>query len=167
MDLCIELVRRDHGTSVAADLARRLVVPPHREGGQAQYVVTPLPNRPVDSLAPVLDWAQAHLDRPVSLIDLARAAGTSPRTLTRRFVDGMGVAPLRWLTGQRVRRAQELLESTDLSIEQIAERSGLGSAANLRVHFGRQVGTSPTAYRNTFAARSRDGATGFSRAGSL
>lgn len=151
IDLCLELIRRDHGTATAAEVARRLVVPPHRQGGQAQYVSTPLPPLSDASLAPLLDWARSHLDRPLTLAVLARQASITTRTLTRRFTATVGVPPLQWLTTERVRRAQQLLEDTDLSVEHIAERSGLGTAANLRIHFLRQTGTTPSAYRSAFA----------------
>ena len=131
-------------------MARRLVVPPHRQGGQAQYVSTPMPDVPDSSLAPLLDWARTHLDRPVTLRLLAREAGTTTRTLTRRFTAELGLPPLQWLTAERVRRARQLLEDTPLPVEQIAQACGLGTAANLRVHFTRQTGTTPTAYRSAF-----------------
>jgi AraC family transcriptional regulator, transcriptional activator FtrA len=150
IDLCLELLRTDHGIAVAAEVARRLVVPPHRQGGQAQYVSTPMPDVPDSSLAPLLDWARTHLDRPVTLRLLAREAGTTTRTLTRRFTAELGLPPLQWLTAERVRRARQLLEDTPLPVEQIAQACGLGTAANLRVHFTRQTGTTPTAYRSAF-----------------
>lgn len=153
IDLCLELVRQDHGTAVAAEVARRLVVPPHRQGGQAQYVTTPLPTASGSGLAPLLDWARSHLDQQLTLALLARRAGTTPRTLTRRFTAELGLPPLQWLTAERVRRARQLLEETDLSIEQVAQQSGLGTAANLRLHFARQTGTTPTAYRAAFTRR--------------
>jgi len=155
MDLCLELVRADHGTAVAAEVARRLIVPPHRQGGQAQYVTTPLQDVPATALAPLLDWARARLDRALTLGLLAREAGVTTRTLTRRFAAEVGMSPLRWLTSERVRRAQQLLENTDHSVETIAEQCGLGTAANLRVHFSRQTGTTPTAYRSAFTAAER------------
>ena len=151
LDLCLELVRGDHGTAVAAEVARRLVVPPHRQGGQAQYVSTPLPHASNSALGPLLDWARARLDRALTLGLLAREAGTTPRTLTRRFAAELGMPPLQWLTSERVRRSQQLLENTDLSIEDVAEQCGLGTAANLRVHFVRQAGVTPSAYRATFS----------------
>ena len=153
IDLCLELVRRDHGTAIAAEVARRLVVPPHRQGGQAQYVSTPLPAIPDSALAPVLDWARSRLDQQLTLRLLARQADTTTRTLTRRFTAELGLPPLQWLTAERVRRARQLLEDTGLSIEQVARQSGLGTAANLRLHFLRQTGTTPTAYRAAFTRR--------------
>lgn len=155
LDLCLELVRQDHGTAVAAEVARRLVVPPHRQGGQAQYVSTPLPDASGSGLAPLLDWARARLDQPLTLALLAREAGVTTRTLTRRFTAELGSPPLQWLTAERVRRAQQLLEDTDLSVEQVAAQCGLGTAANLRVHFVRQAGVTPSAYRAAFSTAAR------------
>ena len=153
LDLCLELVRHDHGTAVAAEVARRLIVPPHRQGGQAQYVSAPLPDLPGSALAPLLDWARLRLDRALTLGLLAREAGVTTRTLTRRFAAELGMPPLQWLTSERVRRAQQLLESTGLSVEEIAGECGLGTAANLRIHFVRQAGVTPSAYRTAFAGR--------------
>lgn len=153
LDLCLELVRHDHGTAVAAEVARRLIIPPHRRGGQAQYVSTPLPAVPDSALAPLLDWARARLDRALTLGLLARQAGVTTRTMTRRFTAELGLPPLQWLTSERVRRARELLEDTDLAVEQVAAQCGLGTAANLRLHFVRQVGTTPSAYRAAFTGR--------------
>jgi AraC family transcriptional activator FtrA len=150
LDLCLELVRRDHGTAVANALARRIVIPPHREGGQAQYVETPLPAAQADGLAGVLDWAIARLDQPLTLADLAAAAHMSPRTLARRFQTTLGMSPGRWLRAQRIRRARELLESTDQPVERIAHIAGFGSPANLRQHFTRATGVSPLGYRRAF-----------------
>jgi len=151
IDLCLELLRRDHGSAAAAEVARRLVVPPHRQGGQAQYVSTPLPDQADTSLAPLLDWARSHLDRPLTLSLLARQAGTTSRTLTRRFSGEVGLPPLQWLTSERVRRARQLLEDSDISVEEVAAACGLGTAANLRVHFVRQTGTTPSGYRSLFS----------------
>ncbi|MDA2810865.1 helix-turn-helix domain-containing protein [Nocardiopsis sp. RSe5-2] len=152
IDLCLELVRADHGTAVANALARRLVTPPHREGGQAQYVEAPALAHDDTRLAPLLEWARSRLAEPLTLDDLARRANLSRRTLARRFEDALGVPPLRWLLCERVRRAQLLLETTGLPVEQVAEASGLGSAANLRRHFTRHVGVAPLAYRRAFLA---------------
>ncbi len=152
LDLCLELLRHDHGTAVAAEVARRLVVPPHRQGGQAQYVATPLPDVSSTALAPLLDWARARLDRALTLGLLAREAGTTTRTLTRRFTAELGMPPLQWLTSERVRRAQQLLETTELSVEDIAAQCGLGTAANLRLHFVRRAGVTPSAYRKAFSS---------------
>src|SRR4051812_46456861 len=150
IDLCLHLVREDLGTDVANAVARRMVVPPHRDGGQAQYVDAPIPRCDVDSLGPVLDWALAHLDDTVTLADLAQVAHVSVRTLVRRFQSATGTTPLQWLLHQRVRRAQHLLESSDEPVERIASLAGFGSAANLRQHFTRVVGVPPMSYRRTF-----------------
>jgi transcriptional regulator GlxA family with amidase domain len=150
IDLCLHLIRLDHGAAVSNAVARRMVIPPHRDGGQAQY----LPLAPVTAngttLAPVLEWARQRLDQPLTVAALARQANMSERTLARRFADAAGVSPLRWLTQQRIRLAQELLETTDEPVEAIARRSGFGTAVNLRQHFGRATSISPQAYRRTF-----------------
>ncbi|MFF8810947.1 helix-turn-helix domain-containing protein [Streptomyces pactum] len=150
LDLCLHLVRRDLGAHVANQLARRMVVPAHRPGGQAQFIEAPVPVRDDEGLGPVLDWARTHLDRPLTVADLARRAAMSPRTFYRRLRAATGATPLQWLLEQRLQRARTLLESTDLPIERIAERSGLGTANNLRHHFVRQLGVSPGAYRRAF-----------------
>ncbi|WP_456043949.1 GlxA family transcriptional regulator [Streptomyces rubiginosohelvolus] len=150
LDLCLHLVRRDLGAHVANQLARRMVVPAHRPGGQAQFIDQPVPATDDRGLAPVLDWARAHLDRPLTVEDLARQAAMSPRTLYRRLQAATGVTPLQWLLNQRLRRAQSLLESTDLPVSRIGELSGLGTANNLRHHFLKQIGVSPSDYRRAF-----------------
>lgn len=155
IDLCLHVVRLDHGAEVANALARRMVVPPHRDGGQAQYVRAPVPaTTDQDPLGDVLTWAVTHLDQPHSVESLARRAVTSPRTFARRFRESTGTTPHRWLLRQRILHAQHLLETTDAPVEQIAERCGFGSAASLRDHFARQLATSPSAYRRTFATSS-------------
>lgn len=151
IDLCLELVRRDHGTAAANELARRMVSPPHRDGGQAQYVRWPMPPAEDGRLTLVMDWARANLHRQITVEELAQRAYVSRRTLIRRFHDAVGVAPQQWLLRQRLLAAQDLLETTSLSVEEIAQRSGMGSAANLRHHFNAQLGVSPLAYRRTFA----------------
>jgi transcriptional regulator GlxA family with amidase domain len=151
IDLCLHLVREAHGAAAAAAIARRMVTPPHRDGDQAQYVpraVEPLP----DELSPVLAWARDHLDQPLTVTDLARRAHRSPRTFARRFTEATGTTPLRWLHHQRVQFAQELLERSDLPVEEVARRCGFGTPAVLRRHFSRDVGTTPTAYRSRFAS---------------
>ena len=150
IDLSLHLVRSDFGSDIANAVARRMVVPPHRDGGQAQYVATPMPKVEADTLGPVLDWALAHLDEPVTLDDLADVAHVSVRTLMRRFQSATGTTPLQWLLVQRVRRAQHLLESSEEPVERIASLAGFGSAANLRQHFTRVVGVPPMSYRRTF-----------------
>ncbi|GIJ48765.1 AraC family transcriptional regulator [Virgisporangium aliadipatigenens] len=150
IDACLHLVRVDHGAAVAAEVARRIVTTPHRDGGQAQYV-RPVAS-PVDDgwLAPLLDWASAQLHRPLTAADLAARANVSVRTVERRFATVLGMSPLQWLLQQRVRRAQQLLETTDRPIEWIATTCGFGTAASLRAHFARVVGLAPTAYRRGF-----------------
>jgi AraC family transcriptional regulator, transcriptional activator FtrA len=153
MDLCLHVVRLDHGAAVANALARRLVIPPHRTGGQSQYIPAPLPAHEGQPLADLLHWASGRLDQPLTVPDLARRAGLSPRHLTRQFHAVTGTTPLQWLHGQRLHRAQELLETTDDSVEQIAERTGMGTGATLRRHFHRSLGVPPDAYRRTFHDR--------------
>ncbi|WP_155372523.1 helix-turn-helix domain-containing protein [Catellatospora vulcania] len=150
IDLCLHLIRRDHGSTVANAVARRLVVPPHRAGGQAQFVTTPVPARDDHPLAGLLPWVMARLDRPLTVEDLARQANLSSRHLARHFRSATGVTPLQWLSTQRIRRAQELLENTDDSIDAIAAAAGMGTATTLRRHFHRTVGVAPDAYRRTF-----------------
>ena len=152
IDLCLHVVREDHGADVANAVARRMVVPPHRDGGQAQFIQAPVPAQPDDDdpFRSTLDWALEHLDEPLTVEVLARRSATSPRTFARRFVAATGTTPLQWLLRQRVLHAQRLLETTDEPIERVAGRCGFGSAAVMRVHFHRQVGTSPLAYRRTF-----------------
>lgn len=151
LDLCLELVRQDHGSAITNRLARRLVTPPHRDGGQAQYVETPLPAA-TDRFAGLLNWALSNLDKPLTLADLARAGHTSTRTLARNFDDAVGMSPFRWLLLQRVRLARELLETTDESVDRVAELAGFGRTSSLREHFVRSTGVSPQAYRRTFRA---------------
>jgi transcriptional regulator GlxA family with amidase domain len=150
IDLCLHLVREIQGSEVANGIARRMVVPPHRDGGQAQYVAQPLPISGDGSLAELLEWMTAHLDVELTVEQLAAHALLSPRTFARRFRDETGTTPHRWLVGQRVLRAQHLLESSDVAIEQVAQLSGFGSAANLRHHFALVRGTTPAAFRRTF-----------------
>jgi transcriptional regulator GlxA family with amidase domain len=152
MDLCLHIVRLDHGAAVANDLARRLVVPPHRPGGQAQYIPAPVEPGREHALAGLLPWALARLHEPLTVEDLARRAGMSSRNLARHFHAVAGTTPLQWLHAQRVHRAQELLETTDDGIDLIADRTGMGTAATLRRHFQRALGVSPDAYRRTFRA---------------
>lgn len=152
MDLCLHLVRLDRGAAVANAVARRLVVPPHRDGGQAQFVSTPVPAPGRHPLAELLPWAAERLDRPLTVEDLARRAAMSSRTLGRHFRAVTGTTPLQWLLVQRIRRAQELLETTDGSVEAVAAATGMGSAATLRRHFQRVVGVPPGTYRRTFRA---------------
>nr|WP_239590261.1 helix-turn-helix domain-containing protein [Streptomyces aureoverticillatus] len=150
LDLCLHLVRRDLGAHVANQLARRMVVPAHRPGGQAQFIDLSVPATDDAGLSPVLEWARQRLDRPLTVTDLARRAAMSPRTFYRRLQDATGTTPLQWLLNQRLARAQSLLESTDLPVEKVGELSGLGTANNLRHHFLKQVGVSPSDYRRAF-----------------
>ena len=155
IDLCLHMLRLDLGTDVANAVARRMVVSPHRDGGQAQYVDSPLPRCDSETIGPLLDWALARLDEPLTLPDLARHANVSVRTLVRRFAAATGTTPLQWLLTQRVRRAQHLLESSDEPVERIASLAGFGTAANLRQHFIRVVGVPPMHYRRTFRGERR------------
>jgi AraC family transcriptional regulator, transcriptional activator FtrA len=150
LDLCLHLVQRDHGASAANGLARRLVVASHRRGGQAQFIAPPPDPRVTDRLGPALDWARAHLDEPLTVRDLARESGLSARQLARRMRAEVGLTPLGWLHQQRITRAQDLLERTEASVEQVAARCGMGTATTLRRHFHQAVGVSPTAYRTAF-----------------
>jgi AraC family transcriptional regulator, transcriptional activator FtrA len=150
LDLCLHLVHRDHGASAANGLARHLVVASHRPGGQAQFIAPPPDPRVTDRLGSALDWARAQLDKPLTVQDLARESGLSARQLARRMRAEVGLTPLGWLHQQRITRAQDLLERTEASVEQIAARCGLGTATTLRRQFHRNVGVSPTAYRTAF-----------------
>ena len=152
LDLCLHLIRRDHGAAVASAIARFTVIPPHRDGGQAQYVERPLTEShpAAGSLEPTRAWALEHLDQPLDVSTLARQAYMSSRTFARRFGQETGTTPAQWVLEQRTRAAQELLESSDLQIEHVAQQCGFGSAATLRAHFARRLSTTPTAYRRTF-----------------
>ncbi len=155
IDLCLHLVRKTEGASVANALARLMVVPPHRAGGQAQYVDTPVPPpRPGSTLAPLLEWAAQHLSQELSVETLARRAHMSERTFTRRFRAVTGTTPYAWVLQQRLLLAERLLESRpDLSMQEVAARAGFGVAAAMRHHFVRERGTPPSAYRQTFRLR--------------
>jgi len=150
LDLCVHLVRRDFGAAAANGIARRLVVPAHRSGGQAQFITPPPEPRNTDGLAPTLEWARARLDQPLTVRDLAGHANLSTRQLARRMQAQVQTGPLDWLHHQRITRAQDLLERTDASIDQVAASSGMGTATTLRRHFHRALGVTPTAYRTTF-----------------
>jgi transcriptional regulator GlxA family with amidase domain len=152
IDLCLHLVRSDHGERVGAQVARAMCAAPHRDGGQAQFIERPLPDSLTEtSLEPVRAWALDHLAEPLDVPTLAAHAGVSLRTFARRFVAETGTTPLKWLHSQRVLEARRLLEHTDLPIEHVAAESGFGSAPSLREHFRRATKTTPTAYRRTFA----------------
>jgi AraC family transcriptional activator FtrA len=152
IDLLLHIVRRDYGTEIANGVARDLVVPPHREGDQAQYIETPMPSyRGFELFEEALRWAQARLSEPVTIEELAQRSAMSARTFARRFGESTGTTPYRWLLQQRVELARRLLETTDMSIDLVADQSGFGTADNLRKHFRRTVHTSPNSYRRAFA----------------
>jgi transcriptional regulator GlxA family with amidase domain len=154
IDTCLYLLRREHGAAVANAVARRMVVPPHREGGQAQYVDAAVPDvDEASGLRDVLVWAQEHLETDLAVDQLAARALMSPRSFARHFRSATGSTPHAWLLGQRLMRAQHLLEVTDLPVDEVARRSGLGAATTLRHHFALRFGTSPQAYRRTFRGR--------------
>ncbi len=150
IDACLYLVRKEQGSAVANAIARRMVVPPHRDGGQAQYVERPLAAPTCDTLADVIEWMQRHLDQQVSVDQLASLAAMSPRTFARRFVQETGTTPQRWLIGQRILLAEQLLEDSDETVDVIAERAGFGNATALRHHFRAWRSTTPHAYRRVF-----------------
>jgi transcriptional regulator GlxA family with amidase domain len=150
IDACLHLVRKEQGPEVANKIARRMVVPPHRDGGQAQYIERPLPKAPCDTVGEVLVWMEEHLDQEVTVEQLAARAHMAPRTFARRFQQETGTTPYRWILRQRVLRAQELLEGTDETMDAIAWRTGFGTAAALRHQFVRALGTTPHAYRRAF-----------------
>ncbi|MFG3157560.1 GlxA family transcriptional regulator [Streptomyces sp. NPDC048219] len=154
IDLCVHIVRGDHGTAVANDVARRTVVPPHRDGGQAQYIERPVPDPQQSSTTGARAWALARLREPIQLRDMAEREAMSVRTFTRRFREEVGVSPGQWLTRQRVERARHLLESTGLSVDQVAREAGFGTAQSMRQHLQAVLGVTPTAYRRTFRAES-------------
>jgi transcriptional regulator GlxA family with amidase domain len=150
IDASLHILRQEHGPEAANTVARRMVVPPHRDGGQAQYIQRPLPPAPCDTVGSVLSWMERHLDREMTVDQLAARAHMSPRTFARRFQQETGTTPYRWLLRQRVLLSQELLEQTEETVDTIAGRSGFGNAAALRHHFLRTLGTTPNAYRRTF-----------------
>lgn len=150
IDLCLHMVRRDHGTAIANDVARRTVVPPHRDGGQAQYIHRPVPDPQQASTTTARAWALGRLHEPIQLRDMADQESMSVRTFTRRFREEVGISPGQWLTQQRVERARHLLESTDLSVDQVARDAGFGTAQSMRQHLQAALGVTPTTYRRTF-----------------
>ncbi|SEE60008.1 helix-turn-helix domain-containing protein [Streptomyces sp. Ag109_O5-10] len=150
IDACLHIVRKEQGPEVARKIARRMVVPPHRDGGQAQYIERPLPEGPCDTVGEVLAWMTEHLDEEVTVEQLAARALMAPRTFARRFQQETGTTPYRWILRQRVLLAQELLEGTDETMDAIAGRTGFGTAAALRHQFVKSLGTTPNAYRRAF-----------------
>jgi transcriptional regulator GlxA family with amidase domain len=150
IDACLYLVRKEQGSRVANAIARRMVVPPHRDGGQAQYVERPVAEPVADTLSDVIGWMERHLDEQVTVCELAGRAAMSARTFARRFVQETGTTPQRWLTGQRILLAQQLLEESDATVDVVAERSGFGNATALRHHFRLWRATTPHAYRRQF-----------------
>ncbi|WP_371529896.1 DJ-1/PfpI family protein [Streptomyces sp. NBC_01283] len=151
IDLCLHIIRTDYGAAAANEVARAALVAPVRPGGQTQFTQTPLPPERGNACADTRGWAMRHLDEPLTLTDLARQAGVSVRTLTRRFHAESGVSPLQWLLHQRVERAKELLETTKLPMDRVAEACGLGTADSLRGHLVRRTGLTPSAYRVQFS----------------
>ncbi|MFE4871455.1 MULTISPECIES: helix-turn-helix domain-containing protein [unclassified Streptomyces] len=150
IDLCLHIVRRDHGAAVANEVARRTVVPPYRSGGQAQFIQRPVPERQLAATTAARAWALGRLHEPIQLRDMAEQESMSVRTFTRRFREEVGLSPGRWLTQQRVEHARHLLESTDLSVDAIARDAGFGTATSLRQHLQTALGVPPTVYRRTF-----------------
>ena len=155
IDLCLHVVRSDHGEDLGSAVARAMVAPPHREGGQAQFIERPLPSQDDGRLGDVREWALENLDARLDVHTLAGRAAMSPRNFARRFREETGETPLRWVTSQRVREAKKLLESTELPIEEVAARAGFGSPPSLRQHFRRALATSPAAYRQAFRGTAR------------
>ncbi|MGW3654669.1 GlxA family transcriptional regulator [Streptomyces sp. NPDC005151] len=157
VDVCLHLVRKDHGSKVANRVARMCVVPPWRDGGQAQYIERPVPEPSANGTAATRQWALEHLHEPLSLAELADRARMSLRTFARRFDEEVGMSPGRWLIQQRVGRARQLLESSDLSVDEIAGQVGFATGTSLRQHLHAAIGVSPLAYRRTFRGAPRAG----------
>ena len=156
LDACLHLVRAQLGARAANEVARQLVIAPHREGGQAQYIEQPVPRRADDPIGRTVAWALEHLSEPLSVERLARTAQMSTRSFIRAFSEATGTAPATWVRAQRVREAQRLLESTDLAIEQVASACGFGSTVTLRQAFTRVLTTTPSAYRRRFRTAPSD-----------
>jgi transcriptional regulator GlxA family with amidase domain len=155
VDAGLHVIRQEHGSAVATQLARRMVVPPHRDGGQAQYIETPVSAPECETLQPVLTHVLETLDQPHTVESMADLAHMAPRTFARKFRAETGVTPHDWLTSQRVLLARRLLEDSDLGVDAIADRAGFGSAATLRHHFAHRLSTTPQAYRGTFRSHAR------------
>lgn len=153
VDACLHLVRRDFGARIANAVARRMVIPPHREGGQAQYVETPVSVRPERNISAAMDWARARLDRPIAIGEIAQRTAMSGRTFLRRFNGAVGMSPNAWLQNERIARARELLESSAATQAEIAAQCGYDSPETFRAAFKRIAGVSPSAYRAGFAQR--------------
>ncbi len=153
LDMLLHLVRRDYGARVGNQVARRLVVPAHREGGQAQYLPRPMASDEKGRLTKLMDWVRAHPAQSHSVASMARRAAMSPRTLQRRFQDATGLGPVEWLIRERVAIVKDLLETADIPLAQVAERAGFGSEESLRHHFRRLASTTPGAYRRQFSTR--------------
>ncbi|MGW7414448.1 GlxA family transcriptional regulator [Streptomyces sp. NPDC054863] len=156
VDLCVHMVRRDFGAAVANDVARRSVVPPHRDGGQSQYIRRPVPEPQLATTTAARAWALGHLHEPIQLRDMAEQESMSVRSFTRRFREEVGVSPGQWLAQQRVERARHLLETSDLSIDQVAHEAGFGTAQSMRQHLQAALGVPPTVYRRTFRTNLAD-----------
>lgn len=150
IDLCLHIVQRDYGSAVAADAARLAVAPLHRPGGQAQYIVRNRPTPRMSALGDTLAWIERNAHRDVTLADIASVAGVSTRTVTRRFQDETGQSPMQWVSGVRIRHAQELLETTDHTVDRIAAQTGFSTTSNFRAQFGQLLGVTPGAYRTVF-----------------
>ncbi|MET8676293.1 helix-turn-helix domain-containing protein [Streptomyces sp. NPDC004647] len=166
IDLCLHMIRGDHGAAVAGDVARRTVVPPHREGGQAQFIQRPVAEPRSSSTGTARAWALAHLDRPLSLRELAAQESMSLRTFSRRFREEVGITPVQWLTQRRIERALQLLEKTDHPVDRIAADAGFGTAASLRQHLQTALGVSPSAYRSAFRGPGAQGGSDSAQGGS-
>ena len=163
LDLCIHMIRSDHGAAVANRVARGTIIPPHREGGQAQYIQRPVPSPESSTVSRARAWALQNLDRPLTLDALAAKVSVSKRTFTRQFRAETGLSPMQWITEQRIQRARELLETSDLTIDRIASDAGFGTSVSMRQLFHRAVGVSPQAYRNTFRGPRPTAGSGSSR----
>jgi transcriptional regulator GlxA family with amidase domain len=152
LDLCLHVVRTDLGVEEARRFAQELVAAPHREGNQAQFIARPLQTSGAGPIGELCTWAKEHLREQIALEDMAARCAMSPRTLTRHFREATGTTPLQWLLTMRIDEARQLLEATDLSIDEVAERAGFGTGLNLRTHFRRRLDTTPTTYRRNFRA---------------
>lgn len=153
IDLCLHLIRRDHGVHASNDVARTIVAAPYRSGGQPQVIARSLPAALGDVFAATREWALHHLDEPIGVPEMARHAGVSTRTFGRRFVEDTGYTPMQWILRARIDLARQILETTDLGVDQVAARTGLGTGANLRMHFQRILGTTPSDYRRAFGGK--------------